>query len=292
MTDPTQQSSNHLKPLEQQFLKEAVEFLERPGILIRTANKLGQPIEYLEKKLPAKARDLIHTATNNALQKALKTALLTIPDSKQTRTFYESETAATKSNWLHVAGSAVTGAVGGLFGLPSLAIELPITTTLMLRSIAKNAKAFGANLNSPTTQLECLYIFSLCTPSSSTDATETSYYASRLGLSQLIKQAASFISAHSAKEILHALEQGSAPVLVRLIGSIASKFEIAVSEKVLSEAIPILGAAGGAVVNTVFTHYFNEAARYHFGIRKLEREYGADVVEKLYKGYAGSLPRS
>jgi hypothetical protein len=285
MTNRTHQSS-HLLPQEQQFLKEAAQFLEHPGVAIRIANKLGQPSEYLESKLPDKARHSIQTATHTALKKALKMALMTIPDTAQNKGFKDSEWRASKSNWAHVAGSAVTGAMGGMFGLPSLALELPVTTTLMLRSIAQNARAFGANLNDPRVQLECLYIFSLGTPSSADDATETSYYASRLGLGQLITQAASYISAHSAKEILSAIEKGSAPVLVRLIANIAGKFEIAVSEKVLVEAIPIIGAAGGAVVNSVFTHYFNEAARYHFGIRKLELEHGADVVQALYQRYA------
>jgi hypothetical protein len=36
---------------------------------------------------------------------------------------------------------ATTGGVGGLFGLPALAIELPISTTIMLRSIADIARS-------------------------------------------------------------------------------------------------------------------------------------------------------
>jgi len=35
----------------------------------------------------------------------------------------------------------VSGAVGGFFGLPGLIVELPISTTLMLRSIADIAEA-------------------------------------------------------------------------------------------------------------------------------------------------------
>lgn len=279
--------SHHLLPREEKFLADAVQFLEHPGVLIRTANLLGQPIEFLESKLPDKARASIQTATNMALKRALKYALMTIPDNTGKNLFSDSEIAAEKSNWAHVAGSAVTGALGGMFGLPSLAVELPITTMLMMRSIAKNAKSFGSNLNSATTQLECLYVFTLGSRSKSDDSTETSYYTSRLGLGKLITQAASFVAAHSGKEVLQAIEKGGAPVLIRLIARIAAEFEIAVSEKVIAEAIPIVGAAGGAVVNSVFTHYFNEAAKYHFGIRKLERDHGADHIRELYLELAG-----
>ena len=39
--------------------------------------------------------------------------------------------------------SAASGAAGGAFGLASLPVELPVSTTIMLRSIADIARAEG-----------------------------------------------------------------------------------------------------------------------------------------------------
>ncbi|WP_087629123.1 EcsC family protein [Caballeronia telluris] len=47
------------------------------------------------------------------------------------------------SNFWHKAASAPRGAVGGAFGLAAIAIELPISTTIMMRSIADIARSGG-----------------------------------------------------------------------------------------------------------------------------------------------------
>ncbi len=276
-------NSTDLTIQEEQFLREAAEFLENPGAFIRAANMLGHPIELLQDKLPEKIRKVIQTATHAALKKALKAALLTIPEEARRGSpiITKTEAQVDKSNRWHEIGAAVTGSLGGFFGIPSLALELPVTTALMLRSIASNAQSFGADLTSPETQLECLYVFTL-SASTPHDAAETSYYASRLGLGKLVSEAAAFIAKHSAREAFDMLEKGSVPVLVRLMSKIAAQFEITVSEKVISESIPLIGAAGGALVNAAFTKHFNHAAKYHFGIRQLEKRYGQDVVRRAY----------
>jgi hypothetical protein len=38
----------------------------------------------------------------------------------------------------------------------------------------------------------------------------------------------------------------------------------------------------GAAINAAFLDHFNRVARYHFGIRRLERIYGVDVVQGAY----------
>ncbi len=268
---------------ERQFLREGAHFLETPGAFIRAANMLGHPIELLQDRLPDKARRAIQTATHEALKKALKVALFTIPqEAGQGKAIFASaeHKVAMNSRW-HELGAMVTGTFGGLFGLPSLAIELPISTALMLRSIASTAQSFGADLSSPKTQLECLYVFTL-SANAPHDAAETSYYASRLGLGKLVSEAAAFIAKHSAREAFEMIEKGSVPVLIRLMSRIAAQFEITVSEKVISESIPIIGAAGGALINAAFTHHFNQAAKFHFGIKQLEERYGQSKIRKAY----------
>jgi hypothetical protein len=267
------------------FLQEAAKFLESPSVLTRIANKLGQPIEFLQHQLPDRVKGAITAATDKSLRKALEIAVQTIPQQGIAMNFTEAQRVAEEGNRWHTLGTAFTGTVGGFFGLAALPLELPVTTTLMLRSIAQNADSFGADLKEARTQLECLYVFTLGTPSKLDDALETSYYASRLGFSELLQQAARYVAAHSVQEILKGLDKGTAPILVKLLAKIAAQFEIAVSEKVLSGAIPIVGAAGGAVINAAFTHYFNEAAKFHFGIRKLEKECGEEEIRRLYTSF-------
>ena len=86
----------------------------------------------------------------------------------------------------------------------------------------------------------------------------------------------------SVEEVMKAIEKGSAPVLIRLLGTIASRFEVVVAEKILAEAIPVIGAAGGAAINTAFTDYFNRTAYYHFGLRFLEKKHGPQTIEQIY----------
>jgi hypothetical protein len=55
-----------------------------------------------------------------------------------------------------------------------------------------------------------------------------------------------------------------------------------VSEKVAAQAIPLVGAAGGALINTIFIDHFQNMARGHFTLIRLEKVYGKDLVKKEY----------
>ena len=105
--------------------------LENPSFAARAMDVLGRPIETAVEKLPDAASDKIVEISRAALEKAMAGALFTIGN----RPGAEAKSA------LHKAGAGLTGAVGGFFGLAALAIELPISTGIMLRSIADIARA-------------------------------------------------------------------------------------------------------------------------------------------------------
>jgi hypothetical protein len=170
----------------------------------------------------------------------------------------------------------VTGAIGGFFGLPALAVELPISTTIMLRSIAAIAQAAGEDLSSPEARLACLQVFALGGSTRKDDSAETAYYAVRAALAKSVAEAVTFIGERGVAE-------ESAPVLVRLIAQIAARFGVVVSEKVAAEALPVVGAAGGASINLLFIDHFQNVAQAHFTIRKVERKYGQDAVRAEYE---------
>ena len=72
-------------------------------------------------------------------------------------------------------------------------------------------------------------------------------------------------------------------MLVQLIKKIAARFEVTVTEKFAALAVPVVGAVAGALINSAFTGHFNRVAEFHFGIVRLERQYGRDVVQAAYR---------
>jgi hypothetical protein len=79
------------------------------------------------------------------------------------------------------------------------------------------------------------------------------------------------------------LSQHGAPALVRLISQVSSRFSIAVSEKAAAQAVPLVGAFGGAVINTLFMDHFQDMGRGHFIVRRLERLHGQEEIRRLYE---------
>ena len=73
------------------------------------------------------------------------------------------------------------------------------------------------------------------------------------------------------------------PALVRFETTIAARYGVTVSEKVAAQAVPVLGAVGGAAINVLFIDHYQGLARGHFTVRRLERTYGAAVVRKAYR---------
>ncbi|RZA08952.1 MAG: EcsC family protein [Proteobacteria bacterium] len=266
------------------FIEGAAAFLEKPSFVMRTSNLLGKPIEMALERLPEKAQSTIQLATRSALEKALGIAISSLERSAPS-TFANALVRTRLLKWGHTGATTLTGAIGGFFGLAALPVELPITTAVILRSIASIADEYGIDLSDPRMQMECLYIFSLGSPKSSADdGTESAYLASRAAFAKLISDAAAYLATHAAAGAGgRALEAGSSPAILRLLTRIAAQFEIVVSEKALAEALPVVGALGGGAINALFTDYFGEAARCHFGLLALEKSHGGAAIHREYK---------
>jgi hypothetical protein len=76
-----------------------------------------------------------------------------------------------------------------------------------------------------------------------------------------------------------------APVLVRLIAQVASRFGVVVTQKLAAQAVPLIGALGGAAVNFAFIDHFQEVARAHFVVRgaALRQRYGACSLRTTFR---------
>jgi hypothetical protein len=279
-----------LRPEEDLFLARAVGYLERPSFLMKVANAVGVPIEAVVRRLPFGGDRLVGHAVHRALRGALTVAVRTLPRAPVSALpVVETDRAGRGQRLRHDLATALTGAVGGVFGLPGLVVELPVTTSLMLRAIAATASWHGEDLDDPAVRLECLSVLSHGRPVKGEEAMESSYLATRGALAQAVQHSARFVARTGAKELQRAIEKGTAPALVRLVATIAARFDIVVTEKLVAGAIPLIGAAGGAAVNLAFTDHFNAVARYHFGIRRLERERGADLVQAAYRRHHAAL---
>ncbi len=247
-----------------QALRAAVLALEHPGLPARLAGMVGKPLDLLAMALPPGARQVISAATHKGLEAALKVAVLTMKDAP-----------GEGSRLLHKSLAVASGAFGGAFGLTTLPIELPVSTIIMLRSIADIARSEGENLHDPDTALSCLQVFALGGGAPGDDAAESTYFVMRGILAKSTAEAVRYIAERGI------VEEG-APLLVRFLTQIAARFGVVVTQKFAAQMVPVIGAFGGAVVNYAFIDHFQDVARGHFTVRRLERAYGKDEVRQEY----------
>jgi hypothetical protein len=261
-------SERDLMPLSPEHLDElrvAKATLENPGFAAKISNLVGKPIEKGFALLPDRWSEKIGETTKDALMIAMRGAVFTMGSRLQ----------AASPSW-HKAAVALSGAAGGAFGLPALVVELPVSTTIMCRSIADIARANGEPLDDVRVRLACLEVFALGGGSKSDNAAETGYFAVRTALARAVSEAAQYLASRSVAE-------EGAPVLARLISLVGSRFEVQVSEKAAAQAVPVVGAATGALINLLFIDHFQDMSRGHFTVRRLERLYGVDEVRLEYE---------
>jgi len=151
------------------FIAAAVRKLERPGRLIELFNAIGKPAESIINLLPGWATSRIETAIQRTLLDAVGWATKTLHGSIHADERHISTLAnvVVKSRGaMHVTAAAILGGMGGTFGIAALPIELPITTMVILRSIAAIARDFDADLDDPAVRLECVTVLGLGNPAS------------------------------------------------------------------------------------------------------------------------------
>ncbi len=250
-------------------LKAAKDTLEHPSLAVKITSLLGKPIERGFELLPKAWNEKIGEVTREALMAAMKGAVMTMREAPAL-------TEPTAARRWHKAAVALSGAAGGAFGLPALVIELPLSTTIICRSIADIARANGESPQDLATRLACLEVFALGGAAKGDDAAETGYFAVRASLAQAVSEAAHYLASHK-------LAGDGAPALLRLIGLIAARFKLQVSEKLAAQAVPVVGAAAGAMINLLFIDHFQEMSRGHFTVRRLERLYPPALVRREYE---------
>jgi hypothetical protein len=253
-----------ITPADAAALKSAVKQLEGRNFAAKLADYAGVPVNRVLGFLPRPVKGQIRSVVRDAIMKGLEVAVDTL-DEKPPRS-----PAIGFSSFL----AGVTGGVGGLFGFGALAIELPMTTTLMLRAIAEIAQHQGEDLSTIEARLACLEVFAYGAKPNAEGA-DVGYYAARALISKYTHDVAALVLERRAID-------ASAPVVASFIGEIVSRFGLVVSDKVAAGALPVLGALGGATVNMIFMDHFQRIAQGHFALRRLERTYGSANIRKRY----------
>lgn len=250
-------------------LKAAKTILENPSLTAQISDLIGTPIEKVFERVPEKLRNNIGDITHQALLRGLDIAVASLRETEQ----------RSSRNRLHKVLAVGTGVTGGLFGLAALAVELPATTGVILRSIADIAQSEGHDLTRLEVRLACLEVFALGGTTAKDDAVEGGYWVARAAMAQQLSQAAAYIAEQG-------LAEEGAPILVRLISKIAARYSIVVTEQAAAKAVPIVGAASGGLINLLFMNHFQSVARGHFIIKRLESKYGTELVQEMYAAVA------
>lgn len=266
-----------LPPDERRALAAAILQLERPSFVARVAQYAGTPVDAVIKYMPG--------AVNRRLRNAVKTAMFRCLDIA-INSLDEEEDVVGAPEWAGKLMTGLTGGVGGFFGPIALPFELPLTTTLMLRSIAEIAREEGEDMETVEARLACLEVFALGGgPNRGLGGSEQlalEYYGVRTVLSTLTRDVSRQLMERGALN-------ASSPILARLIGEIVGRFGLVLTDRIAAGFVPVIGAVGGATVNMIFMDHFQRVARGHFTVRRLERHYGAERIRRVYEKAAARL---
>ncbi|TXH72057.1 MAG: EcsC family protein [Lysobacteraceae bacterium] len=278
------------EPDDAAALAQAFALLTAASLAMQITDLVGTPIERMLDRLPKSAGRRIHAAAESALRKAVGVALSSMRDAP----------ARPASTRLHKAAAAATGAAGGFFGWAGMLVEIPAITMLMVRSIADVARAEGFSITDAEVRRDCVMVFALDGGGHPHAGADIGYFAIRDTLegAERASDTQPFTDAarRIAKRAIVANE--TAPLLTKWIEAAAARLGVAFTEKAAAQWMPVVGAAGGATLNTLFTAHFQNMARGHFTIRRLEGKYGKDAVRRQFhdlaaarRGVAATTPR-
>jgi hypothetical protein len=155
--------------------------------------------------------------------------------------------------------------------------NVPGTQELLVEGLRRGARVIGAapRYDDPEAALSCVEVFALGGRVGSADVSESGYFAVRGMLAKTVTEAARFVAERGV------LKEG-APILLKFVTQVAARFGLVVTQKVAAQALPLVGALGGAAVNYAFIEHFQDVARGHFTVRRLERLYGKERIRFEY----------
>ncbi|MBB94036.1 MAG: protein EcsC [Rhodobacteraceae bacterium] len=233
----------HVAPVdtEAELDRLAARYRAASGPALRVLNMAGSQADALIDRLPAGVRDNLVDATEAALRLSMRAAdssRAAVPDQKR---------------WVNTAVASALGAAGGFGGAPTALMELPVTTTLLLRSIQGAARAEGFDPAAESVTFDCIRVLSAAGPLEDDDGADLGFYTLRMTLT------------------------GGA--VQKMISAVAPRLALVMGQKLATQTVPILGAVAGATTNYVYARYYQDIALVHFGLRRLAIE--ADLPREV-----------
>lgn len=217
--------------IEAELDRLAKQYRQAGGMGLQVLNLIGSQAETLLDRLPKGVRSNLNEGTETALRLAMKAA-------NGSR-----DVVSDQPQWLNTLVNTTMGAVGGAGGLPTALAELPVTTTILLRSIQGVASDHGFDPAAENVQFDCIEVFAVAGPLESDDGADLAFLTTRMALTGVTVQT--------------------------LIARVAPKLAIALGQKLAAQTVPVLGAVAGAATNYAYTTYYQKVAGVHFGLRKL-----------------------
>ncbi|SFS12597.1 EcsC family protein [Sphingomonas jatrophae] len=226
------------------------------GPLMRLVAQASGAAGSVIERLPESWRGTIETASAAALEQAWRLAAVSQPQADGAGWLHRARAWAAGEQW-HRVTAAVSGALGGAGGIATTLVDLPVTTTLILRSIQEIAREHGEDPADPAVRSACIAVFGLGGPLRDDDDADTGLWAARLAL--------------------------GGKVGAQAVAAVLPRFGVMVSEKLLAQATPLIGAAIGAAINPLFTAYYQAMAHVHFRLRALERTHDPEALSACFE---------
>ncbi|MFI0395556.1 EcsC family protein [Paracoccus jiaweipingae] len=242
MTAPTPaRQQDILQPITDPSVHDAVDRLARQyqragGVGMEFLNMVGGSAESALRRLP----DVVTRRLDRVVMRGLENAFDAAGRSRVML--------LDRGDWFNRLVTSASGAAGGLAGLPGALVELPLTITLLLRSMLEIAEEHGLDPESDEVRRECLRIFAAGGPMAQDDGVDTGLLAARLTI--------------------------TGQTIQGLIARVAPRLSATLAQKLAAQAAPLFGAVAGASINFTFASYYQQLARVHFGLMRLSQETG------------------
>lgn len=212
-------------------------YTQADGLGLQVLNFVGDQAEAQVSRLPQQVRDRLESSTLSALKVAMRAAQAS------------RDVSGSGTPWLDRAAATLSGAAGGLGGVPSALMELPVTTTLLLRSIQNVAVEHGFDPKDPSVEADCLLVLAADGPLAGhgpDDGVDLGFFTARAAVS------------------------GAA--INAIMARVAPKLAAALGQKLAAQAVPVLGAMAGAATNYAYVSYYQELAHVLFRLRRLSED--------------------
>ena len=121
---------------DQAVLAQAMRELERTSLAIRLSAIIGRQVSAIGSIIPANISEIANKAAEAAIRSVLNFSFRSL-----------AKTPLRDRRGMHKSLAVLAGAAGGAFGFSGLTVELPFSTTIMLRSIADIARGEGEDLS-------------------------------------------------------------------------------------------------------------------------------------------------